>query len=91
MSRDAIYQERHRDILRRRQIRQEMMKLKDEPDPRITKTGQFHPARSRNIEFAQLDLSVVRRIQAADEVKQSRFASARWAQDTDHLARTNRQ
>lgn len=87
----AIDKERHRDILGGREVWQEMMKLKDEPDLRVAKTRQLIPARARNIEFTQLDLAAIRRIQPAEQVKQSRFASARWAHDSNHLTRLKRQ
>jgi len=47
-----------------------MMKLKDEPDLGVTKARQLRSRRASNVETIQLDLTTIRHVQTADEVKQ---------------------
>lgn len=68
--RHAADEERERDVFQRRQVRQQVMKLKDEAHFRVAIAREPCAARARDDEITEPDESAVRRFEAAEQVQQ---------------------
>src|SRR4051812_6372865 len=80
---------RHRDILLRCELREQVMKLKDEPDIGVAKTRELVVGHRREVEIADADRARVRPVEAAEEMKERRFPDAGGPDDREHLALFN--
>lgn len=69
-ARRPVDEQRQRNILRRRQVREKMMELKDKPYLAVAKSGQLHGARAQDIEPVQVNRAAIRRVKTAQEMKQ---------------------
>ncbi len=83
LARDA---HRHLDVLRRIELRHQMMELKDEADVAVAKLHERGIVERPEIGVGNDDLSRVGAVEAAEQVQQRALANARRADDRDHLA-----
>jgi hypothetical protein len=87
----AADDERHGDVLERRELRQQMVELIDEAERRVahaTALGLGHPAERAS---PHRDRAGTGRVQAAEQVQQGRLARARAPDDHDALTRPDLQ
>ena len=71
--------ERQRDVLGRREHRQQVEELKDEPDVVTAQLGQLRVVERRDLDAGDRDLARRRPVQPGEDVHQRRLARARRA------------
>ena len=77
------------DVVARRQRRQQIVLLENEPDGRLAQLGALGVGHAQQIAAGDVDAARGRRRQPAQDVKQRRLAGARRPDDRDELARLN--
>ena len=82
---------RHQHVLRRRECRQQMVKLEDEPDAACPQRGQGAFRQRRRLASAEHVRSAARRLEQADQVEQRRLARTRRSDQRGELAAGDRQ
>ena len=86
LRRRAAHEQRHRDVLERRELRQQMMELIDEAERTIAQPAALRVAQRAHRLADDAHLACRRLIEAADELQQRRLARARRADDRDAIA-----
>ena len=81
--------ERQRHVLRRRQRREQVEELEDHPDMVASERGSFLVAEGVHVDALDLDLPLIGRLEAAEDVQQGALAAAARAHDRDELARVH--
>ena len=82
----AIRQSGNQDVFQYRQLRQQVVVLKDEADRPIAEAGQFGFRQPIRVLAAQRDGAVRGRVQSADRVEQRALARSARTQDRQILA-----
>ena len=84
--RGAAHEQRHRDVLERRELRQQMVELVDEAERAIAQPAAVRVAQRAHRLADDAHLAGRRLIETADELQQRRLARARRADDRDAIA-----
>ena len=77
--------ERHRDVVERRELGQEVVKLVDEAERAVAKLAERLLGKPREARARHANLSRIDRVEPAHGVQQGRLARARRAEDRDGL------
>src|SRR5215467_9452913 len=72
---------RHHGIFEGRKFRQKMMELKDKSDMTVAEPSQLGRCPFEDIFAVEEHLTTSRRIQSAQQMKQSAFSCTRWTYD----------
>src|SRR5688572_2043496 len=89
--RHAAYEQRHRDVLERRELGQQVMELIDEAERAIAQPASIRIAQRAHRFAGDAHLACRRLIEAANELQQRRLPGARRADDRDAIAFSDRQ
>ena len=87
--RHATDGQRHRDVLERREFRQQMMKLIDEAERAVAHLAAFRFGQRRERRAFDEYFASRWRVESAQQMQQRALAGARSADDGDTLARAN--
>jgi len=85
-SSDAAFDQRERDVVPRRQRRQQVKLLEDEADMIAAQSRPLGRGERRQIRVEDDDGPLARLEQPADDVKHCRLAAAARSDEADHLA-----
>ena len=86
VARRAAEQQRQRDVLARVEVRQQAEGLEDEPDGLTPMLGEGGPVETSELATRDLDRSVRRAVERADEAEERRLPRARGADDRGERA-----
>jgi hypothetical protein len=90
-ARDALVQQRRRDVLERRGPRQEVVGLEDEADRPAADRGEAVVGEAGDRRARELVLARRRPVEAAEDAHHRRLAGARGSEDGDELALVDRE
>src|SRR4029434_10711777 len=76
----------HLDVLRGIEFRQQVVKLKDEPDVPVAKLHQRGIVQRSQVGICQMNRPRIGAIQSAKQMQQRALADSRCADDGEHLA-----
>ena len=82
--------ERHRDVLQRGELRQQVVELVDEAERAVAHARRVPSPSARRSRALDADLARRRRVEPAQQVQQRALAGARGADDRDALAASRR-
>ena len=78
--------QRQLDVLERRCFREQVKRLKDEPDPGVAKFSQFVGGQSRDVGAVQFEGARIGTVEQTDHVHQGRLPGPRWTGDGDEAS-----
>ena len=84
--RQAADAQRHRDVVERAELRQQVVELVDEAEVAVAPLALLGRAHRREVAPAQHHAALGRRLEAAEQVQQRALARARRADDRERLA-----
>src|SRR5690606_40860596 len=88
---DAPHEERHRDVLERRELGQQMVELVDEAERTVAQPAPLDIVEARHVLAGDDDLARRRLVETAEKLQKRRLAGSRRADDRDTRAGVDRE